>query len=73
MQIQPWNGFFLWKYLPSLPAGAVFAALFTIATAAVIFRSAQSKTLYSIPFIIAGICTSFPLFSNSLQVNVDHH
>jgi hypothetical protein len=55
--LKPYRGnYYLWDYLPSTPAAVVFVVLFAAATGAVSFRMFKSKTWFSVPFIIGGVC-----------------
>ncbi|POR31739.1 Uncharacterized protein TPAR_08065 [Tolypocladium paradoxum] len=54
-QLKPYRGgFYLWDYLPSLPAAIVFAILFGLATLFIVWRIVRTRTLFSIPFAIGG-------------------
>lgn len=52
------GGYRLWWYLPSVPAAALFVALFTIITAAVIWRMVKTKTWFVSVLVIGGFCKS---------------
>lgn len=51
------NGYYLWDYVPSLPAAVVFLGLFTAATiwhAALLLRT---RLWFCLPFIFGGLRT----------------
>lgn len=56
-QLKPVDGtdYFLWKYLPSIPAAVVFLLLFTGVTAAHCWRMKTTRTWFCIPFAIGGL------------------
>ncbi|KAH8662390.1 RTA1 like protein-domain-containing protein [Xylariales sp. PMI_506] len=49
------GGYYLWKYLPSIPAAIVFAALFFVATAGHAWKLYRTRMWFSVPFVIGGI------------------
>ncbi|RVD87286.1 uncharacterized protein DFL_001528 [Arthrobotrys flagrans] len=51
----PGSDVYLWKYLPSIPASAVFLGLFAIVTAFHCWRIFGSRTWFCIPFAVGGI------------------
>ena len=51
------GGYYLWKYLPSLPGAAVFCVLFAILTAAHTYRLYINRLWFCIPFAVGGLCT----------------
>ena len=56
-QLKPYKGnFYLWDYVPSLPAAIIFALLFGLATAFIVWRLVRTRTLFSIPFAVGGVC-----------------
>lgn len=57
---KPKTTFILYHYDPSTPAAVVFITLFAITTLLHIFQMVKAKTWYFIPFVIGGICMSFP-------------
>ncbi|TPX11702.1 uncharacterized protein E0L32_007681 [Thyridium curvatum] len=53
--LEPYKGkYFLWKYLPSIPAAGVFCGLFAIITVLNCWRVGRTGTWSFIPFIIGG-------------------
>lgn len=63
--LQPYkNGYYLWKYVPSLAAAVVFCLLFVGVTAAHCFRLWRSRLWYCIWFAVGGLS----VFSPSLGV-----
>lgn len=59
VQLQPLTGtdYYLWKYVPSLAASAIFVTLFTGVTAALCWRMFRTRSWFCIPFVVGGICT----------------
>lgn len=54
--LEPYDGdYYLWKYLPSIPAAAIFAILFALATIAHCWRVGTTRTWSAIPFCIGGL------------------
>jgi hypothetical protein len=45
-----------YKYDPSLPAAAVFAAAFGVSTILHAYQLVRWKTWYFIPFLVGGLC-----------------
>ena len=54
------GGYYLWEYVPSVPAAVIFAVLFLLTTAFVFYRMIRTRTWFSTPFVIGGICTAPP-------------
>ncbi|KEF53278.1 uncharacterized protein A1O9_10726 [Exophiala aquamarina CBS 119918] len=56
-QLKPLEGgdYYLWKYLPSLPASIIFIVLFTALTIAICWRMARTRSWFCIPFAIGGL------------------
>lgn len=52
--------FVLYRYTPSLPAAAIFCALFAIGTFAHLYYVFKLKAKYFIPFVIGCICQYAP-------------
>jgi hypothetical protein len=48
-----------YKYDPSLPAAAVFAAAFGMSTILHAYQLVRWKTWYFIPFLVGGLCKFF--------------
>lgn len=58
-QLKPYKGdFYLWDYLPSTVAAVIFIVLFIGATGFVGFRMVRTRTWFSIPFVLGGLCKS---------------
>ncbi|KAF3184181.1 hypothetical protein EYR41_006785 [Orbilia oligospora] len=56
VELKPVEGdVYLWKYLPSIPAAALFLVLFAIATGVLCWRLIRTRTWFCIPFAIGGI------------------
>jgi hypothetical protein len=54
------DNYYLWYYVPSLPAAIVFLVIFIAATILHFYRLIKTRTWFCIPFAIGGICTSLP-------------
>lgn len=52
------HGYYLWKYVPSLPGAIIFAVLFASITGAHIWRLFKTRLWFCIPFTIGGLRTS---------------
>lgn len=59
-ELKPYKGgsYYLWDYVPSLPAAVVAVVLFGLLTSGVVWRSVSTRTRFAIPFAIGGLCTS---------------
>lgn len=55
-KLEPYRGdYYLWKYLPSIPAAAIFAALYFIITAAVAWRIWKTRSWFCTVFALGGL------------------
>ncbi|KHO01832.1 RTA-like protein [Metarhizium album ARSEF 1941] len=55
-QLKPWKGvYYLWDYLPSTAAAAIFIILFAGATGVVSWRIFKTRTWFSIPLVLGGL------------------
>ncbi|RAH72396.1 RTA1 domain-containing protein [Aspergillus aculeatinus CBS 121060] len=55
-QLKPLEGgYYLWTYLPSIPAAAIFAVLFGLVACYLFFKLFQTRAWYNISFSIGGI------------------
>lgn len=61
-ELKPYKGgtYYLWDYVPSMPAAIVAIVLFGILTSGVVWRSVSTRTRFAIPFAVGGLCASFP-------------
>jgi hypothetical protein len=50
------GGYYLWRYLPSVPAAVIFVLLFLGLTGLILWRMFKTRTWFCIPFAIGGIC-----------------
>lgn len=58
-KLEPFRGdYYLWEYVPSLPASIIFLLLFLAATAFHSWRAWTVRARFCIPFCIGGLCTS---------------
>ncbi|KAJ4984448.1 rta1 domain-containing protein [Stagonosporopsis vannaccii] len=48
------HGYFLWKFVPSAAAAAIFCILFAVASIALVWRIWKTRTWFCIPFGIGG-------------------
>ncbi|KAH6896528.1 RTA1 like protein-domain-containing protein [Thelonectria olida] len=55
-QLKPYRGdYYLWHYIPSVPAAGLFAALFIIGSTYVAWQTCKTKAKFCIVFIIGGL------------------
>ena len=50
------GGFYIWKYVPSVPAAVIFILLFLATTSLMCWRIYKSRAWFCIPFAIGGFC-----------------
>ncbi|KAH8202509.1 hypothetical protein TruAng_003317 [Truncatella angustata] len=48
------GGYYLWNYLPSVPAAVIFLLLFLVMTSLISWRMFKTKTWFCIPLVIGG-------------------
>ncbi|KAI8966099.1 RTA1-domain-containing protein [Daldinia sp. FL1419] len=54
-KLEPYIGdYYLWKYVPSLPAAIIFAILFAVTTGVHCYRLYRTKLWFCLPFAIGG-------------------
>lgn len=54
--LEPYAGdYYLWKYLPSIPAAVIFTILFAVATLAHAWRIWQTRNYFCIAFTLGGV------------------
>lgn len=58
-QLNPVDGtdVYLWRYLPSFTAAAIFMGLFAVVTLAHCWRMTKTRTWYCSIFALGGLCT----------------
>jgi hypothetical protein len=55
--LEPYSGdYYLWHYLPSIPAAVIFTLIFLGCTVGLSWRSWKGRVKFSIPFIIGTAC-----------------
>ncbi|KAH7123153.1 RTA1 like protein-domain-containing protein [Dactylonectria macrodidyma] len=55
-ELKPYRGdYYLWKYIPSTPAAAIFTALFALGTVYIAWRMFRSRAWFCTSFIIGGL------------------
>ncbi|KAM0324882.1 hypothetical protein ACHAQA_007848 [Verticillium albo-atrum] len=55
-KLEPFRGdYYLWKYLPSIPAAAIFLVLFLAATLAIVWRLWKTRSWFCTAFAIGGL------------------
>lgn len=55
-QLKPYKGgYYLWLYIPSTPAAAVFTALFALATAYISWRMIKTRAWFCTVLIVGGL------------------
>lgn len=60
----PYKGdFYLWKYVPSMPAAVIFAIVFLVLSLAHTWKMIRSRLWFCLAFAIGGYRQSYPLIS----------
>ncbi|KAM0283758.1 hypothetical protein ACHAQH_002347 [Verticillium albo-atrum] len=54
-KLETYNGYPLWKYVPSLPAAIVFVVVFAILTLGHAFKMFRHRMWFCIPFVVGGV------------------
>ncbi|PLN78922.1 putative RTA1 domain protein [Aspergillus taichungensis] len=55
-QLEPYKGtYYLWQYVPSIPAAVIFALLFLLPTVFHIWKICKTRARFCIPFAIGGV------------------
>lgn len=55
-ELKPYRGdYYLWLYIPSTPAAALFTALFSLGTAYTMWRMFKSRTWFCTAFVVGGL------------------
>jgi hypothetical protein len=55
--LEPYAGdYYLWHYLPSVPAAVIFTLIFLGCTFGLSWRSWKARVKFCIPFIIGTLC-----------------
>lgn len=58
-ELKPYKGgYYLWLYVPSIPAAAIFTVLFALATGYISWRMIKSRAWFCTVLIIGGLCMS---------------
>ncbi|KAK6346117.1 hypothetical protein TWF730_010448 [Orbilia blumenaviensis] len=72
VELRPVDGsdVFLWKYLPSIPAAALFLVLFAIVTAFHCYRIIKARTWFCTAFAIGGI---FQVVGYGVRIYCHYH
>ncbi|OOF99854.1 hypothetical protein ASPCADRAFT_503804 [Aspergillus carbonarius ITEM 5010] len=63
-------GYYLWNYMPSIPAAVIFIVLFLGATAVHVFKLFRSRAWFNIPLAIGGI---FEVIGYIARVDAHEH
>ena len=61
------HGYYLWKYVPSIVAAAIFCALFFVMTVLHCWRLIRARMWFCIPFVIGGYSAFPPLSVSGLR------
>ncbi|KAK5947863.1 hypothetical protein OHC33_011128 [Knufia fluminis] len=71
-QLKPIGGtdYYLWKYLPSLPAAIIFLVLFTAITSAHCYRTVKSRVWFTGIFAIGGL---FQILGYATRIACHYH
>ncbi|KAI1379824.1 hypothetical protein F4677DRAFT_295898 [Hypoxylon crocopeplum] len=60
-ELKPFRGdYYLWQYVPSIPAAVIFAIIFAAITGAHCYRISKTKLWFCLPFVVGGVSTSNP-------------
>lgn len=60
-KLEPYkHGVYLWQYLPSLAASAIFAVIFASVTVVHFIKLKKWRARFCIPYAIGGVCTCLP-------------
>ena len=62
--------YYLWQYVPSIPAAIIFALLFLLPTIFHIWKICKTRARFCIPFAIGGVCTFLPTHSYLPTISV---
>ncbi|KAI0385243.1 RTA1 like protein [Hypomontagnella monticulosa] len=56
-ELKPYKGgtYYLWLYIPSIPAAVIFAILFAVITGGHCYRLFRTKLWFCLPFVVGGI------------------
>lgn len=66
-ELKPYRGnYYLWQYLPSTAAAALFAILFIVVTSYITWRLVKARAYYITAFVVGGICKLRKLMLPSL-------
>jgi hypothetical protein len=61
-ELKPFKGdFFLWKYVPPVPAAVIFVIIFLVLSIAHTWKMWQRRVWFCLPFVIGGYRKSIPL------------
>ncbi|KAE8449644.1 hypothetical protein EG329_007974 [Mollisiaceae sp. DMI_Dod_QoI] len=63
------GGYYLWNYIPSVPAAIVFIVLFFLATAGHSFRMFSTRTWFCIPFVLGCLLEALGYIARRNAVN----
>lgn len=63
------NGYYLWHYVPNIAAAVIFIVVFAIVTGAHVWRMVQTRLWFCLPFVIGGVCKSYPSSAMSTIIN----
>jgi predicted Na+-dependent transporter len=69
--LEPYSGdYYLWHYLPSIPAAVIFTLIFLGCTLGLSWRSWKGRVKFCIPFIVGTFCkTSIMLLLVAMLTN----
>ncbi|KAK7705856.1 hypothetical protein SLS64_007804 [Diaporthe eres] len=67
--LETYNGYPLWKYIPSLPAAVIFIVLFGILTLAHTWKMFTHRMWFCIPFVVGGIFETIGYVGRALAYN----
>ena len=71
-ELKPYkDDFYLWSYVPSIAAGAIFTIVFLVLSAAHTWKMWTKRMWFCLPFVIGGYCEFTLLSSNSCCRHAD--
>jgi hypothetical protein len=56
-ELKPYRGnYYLWQYVPSLPAAIIFTIIFLVLSVAHTWKMCRKRMWFCLPFVIGGYC-----------------
>ena len=60
------SGYYVWKYLPSIEAAAIFCIIWALATSAHIWKIWKTRGWFGIPFAVGGFSMCLVRFFHNI-------